>query len=393
MNILFLSQWFPFPADNGSKIRIYHLLEGLSQSHNVTLFSFYDPKSPPFDHTEPYPFCSDVQLIPWRPFDVSSRKAAVGFFSSSPRSLLDTHSPEMEQLISDAVSSGKVDLIIASQLTMASYYPVFGRVPAIFEEIELGLFIDQAFKGENWKRRLRAQLTWFKLRQYISRLLESFAACTVVSEQEYRIFTESIPRQAHKVEVFPNCISVADLQGKKVECDHPRLIFAGSFRYQPNYQAMQWFVGHVFPRIVKQIPNVELIITGDHANLPLPQAENITLAGYVNDIKSLVASCDVSLAPLWNGGGTRLKILEAMAIGTPVVATSKGAEGLLVQDGHHLLITDDPEKFAEHVVQLLNNKDLRDYLSTNALRLVQERYDWPVLMPKFLRLLENAISG
>ena len=104
---------------------------------------------------------------------------------------------------------------------------------------------------------------------------------------------------------------------------------------------MQWFVGRVFPLILEQIPDVELIITGDHANLPLPKTQNVTLAGYVDDIKSLVASCDVSLAPLWSGGGTRLKILEAMACGTSVVATSKGAEGLLVQNGRHLLITDE----------------------------------------------------
>ena len=156
---------------------------------------------------------------------------------------------------------------------------------------------------------------------------------------------------------------------------------------------MQWFIGNVFPLVLEQVPDAELIITGDHANLPLPQTKNITLAGYVDDIKSLVASCDVSLAPLWSGGGTRLKILEAMASGTPVVATSKGAEGLLVQNGQHLLIGDDPEKFAEHVVKLLNSKDLRDFLSANALKLIRDCYDWPVLMPAFLRLVENAVSG
>jgi glycosyltransferase involved in cell wall biosynthesis len=388
-----LSQWFPFPADNGSKIRIYHLLQGLSQVHNVTLFSFYDPKTNPLDRKEPYPFCAQVQLIPWKSYDAKSRKAALGFFSLSPRSLLDTHSPEMETMISNAVASRKFDLILASQLTMASYFPVFGGVPAIFEELELGLLMDQAFRGGNWMRRLRSQLTWFKLRQFLLRLLESYAACTVVSEQERQIFTEKLPSQAQKVEVLPNCISLDDFKGVHVDHNHCRIIYAGSFRYKPNYQAMQWFIGRVFPLVLQQIPEVELIITGDHANLPLPSLEHVKLAGYVDDIKSLVASCDVSLAPLWSGGGTRLKILEAMALGTPVVATAKGAEGLLVQHGRHLLIADEPEKFAEHVVQLLKNKDLRNQLSENALQLVKEHYDWPGLMPKVLRLVERAASG
>ncbi|MGZ9234682.1 MAG: glycosyltransferase, partial [Anaerolineales bacterium] len=91
--------------------------------------------------------------------------------------------------------------------------------------------------------------------------------------------------------------------------------------------------------------------------------------------------------------GTRLKILEAMAIGTPVVATSKGAEGLSVQNGHHLLMADEPESFAAHVVQLLKNKHSRDHISANALQLVKDYYDWPVLMPKLLGLVENAVAG
>ena len=393
MNILFLSRWFPFPADNGSKIRIFNLLKGLSQSHDVTLFSFYDPKELSIDPGARYPFCSQVQLVPWKPFESNSKKATIGLFSLSPRSLLDTHSPEMEVLISSAVASKKFDLIIASQLTMASYFPVFGGMPAIFEEIELGLFIDQAFKGDNWIRRLRLRLTWLKLQQYLLHLLDSFAACTVVSEPECRIFTENLPRHAHKVEVLPNGVNLEDFQGRKANGNQRRIIFSGSFRYQPNYDAMQWFVGKVFPLVLEQIPDVELIITGDHANLPLPQTKNITLAGYVDDIKSLVASCDVSLAPLWSGGGTRLKILEAMAMGIPVVATTKGAEGLLAQDGQHLLMGDEPEKFAEQVVKLLKNKDLRNTLTANALKLIRDCYDWHVLMPKLLRLVENVVSG
>jgi len=155
---------------------------------------------------------------------------------------------------------------------------------------------------------------------------------------------------------------------------------------------MQWFVREVFPLILKKVPDANLIITGDHANLPLPDMRNITLSGYVDDIKSLIASCNVSIAPIWSGGGTRLKILEAMAIGTPVVATSKGAEGLLVQDGKQILIADQPEKFAEHVIKILTDKELRDSLSANALQLIEENYDWKTIMPNFLRLLEMVVS-
>lgn len=393
MNILFLSQWFPFPADNGSKLRIYHLIKGLSREHTVTLFSFYDPHGPGPDQMAPYLCCADVRLVPWKPYNARSGRATLGFLSRTPRSLIDTYSPDMASMIREAASGKKFDLIIASQLTMASYYPNFGGIPAVFEEIELGLFLDQVSNNRSLMKRMRSLLTWVKHWQHLSRLLDSFAACTVVSEQEHLHFQKYFPRHIPKVQVIPNCVSLTDFAGIHTSRTPRRIIFAGSFRYQPNYQAMQWFVSQVFPLVLEKLPDVELIITGDHANLPLPSSHNITLAGHVADIKSLVASCEVSLAPLREGGGTRLKILEAMACGTPVVATTKGAEGLMVEPGRHLLVADTPEQFAECILQLLNDKELRDCISANALQRVLDHYEWSRTIPKFLHLVERAASG
>jgi polysaccharide biosynthesis protein PslH len=153
---------------------------------------------------------------------------------------------------------------------------------------------------------------------------------------------------------------------------------------------MQWFVTKVFPTILEQIPDVRLLITGDHAGLPLPAFSNILLTGYVDDIKPVIASSSISLAPLLRGGGTRLKILEAMALGTPVVATSKGAEGLGAVSGEHLLIADSPEDFACRVMQLLKNPNLHDHISKNGKRFVKEKYNWETAMPHFLQLVESA---
>ena len=132
---------------------------------------------------------------------------------------------------------------------------------------------------------------------------------------------------------------------------------------------------------------MRLFITGNHASKPLPPTRNVTLTGYVDDVRPLVARAWCSVVPLRIGGGTRLKILEAMALGTPVVATSKGAEGLDVRDGEHLLIADEPAAFAEQVVRLLRDADLRAALAANSRRLVAERYDWAIVMPKFLALV------
>lgn len=296
----------------------------------------------------------------------------------------------METLIRQSIASQKFDLVIASQLTMASYYPVFGGLPAIFEEIELGLYKDQAFYGGNWIQRIRLRLTWLKLKWYFLRLLDSFRVCTVVSEQERRIFSESFPNHCHKLEVFPNCVNMEEYEGLDQLPKKYQLVFSGSSRYLPNYHAVQWFLQQVYPLILEQDPRVQLVVTGEQRNLALPKAGNVILLGQVGDIKSLIASCCISIAPLWSGGGTRLKILEAMALGIPVVATSKGAEGLLVQHGEHLLIGDEPQTFADNVIRLLHDDDLRNRLSARAKQLIENHYDWSTKMPGFLGLVEKV---
>jgi glycosyltransferase involved in cell wall biosynthesis len=262
----------------------------------------------------------------------------------------------------------------------------------MFEEIEIGLFHDRAFSPDG-KIRLRQALTWFKLRTYLSQLLDSFQACTVASEQERRLVLRSFPRYKKQVAVIPNCLNVEEYENIRVDKRNNTLIFTGPFKYRANYEAMLWFVSEVFPLILERQPDAQLIVTGDHAGLPLPSTQNITLAGHVDDIKSLIASCSVSIAPLLSGGGTRLKILEAMALGTPVVATSKGAEGLDAQAGQHLLTADSPSDFAESVLELLQDGGKHQGLITNAQQLVREKYEWAVVIAAYLEVLEKISKG
>jgi glycosyltransferase involved in cell wall biosynthesis len=161
----------------------------------------------------------------------------------------------------------------------------------------------------------------------------------------------------------------------------------------PNYEAMVWFLGEVYPHVQAQVPEVKLTITGAPAQRRLPPAKNVNQTGFVDDVRPLIARAWGSLVPIHSGGGTRLKILEAMALGTPVVATSKGAEGLDVQAGQHLLIGDTPESFAREVVRLLMEPELRWHLVNNAAQLIREKYDWAVVMPRFLDLVEQVATA
>jgi polysaccharide biosynthesis protein PslH len=392
MRILFLSRWFPYPPNNGSKLRIYNLLRGLSQHHEIFFVSFSNNPEVSAPVVELQTICKGIRVVPWNPYSPKSLRARLGFFHPWPRSFLDTFSPQMAGAIKGALSSIDIDLVIASQIGTAAYSRYFMPKPALFEEIELGVLYDNVKYAKTLGNRLRNWLTWEKHRRFLSNLLPAFRACTVVSEQERNLLHNNIIDHGKtKIKVIPNCINLSDYDDVSEERKSEMLIFTGSFTYSANYEAMLWFVEKVFPIVRAQVPSVQLIISGDNGGRRLPSLENVKLAGFVSDIRPLISSAAISLAPIWTGGGTRLKILEAMALRTPVVATSKGAEGLDVQHGVHLLIADTPESYADAILQLLKNPGLCRKIGDNAYNLVKGKYDWAIVMPQFLDLVESPV--
>lgn len=392
MNILFLSGWFPYPPDNGSKLRISNLLQGLAKKHDITLLTFANLPVSNDAMTSARSLCREVHVVPWRPFKPTSIRARLGLFSLTPRSVVDTFSPEMKQAIDRAFSAKSYNLIIASQITTAGYAPFFRGVPAMFEESEVGTLYDRSANATSITFRLRYGMTWIKHRRYIARLLRYFRACTVVSEQERELLSRCAP-EFQFIRVIPNCIHLNEYPDQRAPVQPNTLIFTGSFRYFANHEAMVWFLSQVYPRIQAAIPDVRLTITGDHADLPLPRAGNVTLTGFVDKVQPLIGASSVGLAPIRQGGGTRVKILEAMALRTPVVATTKGAEGLDVRHDEHLLIADTPEDFSYQVVRLLQEPQLRRRLGDNGYHLVQEKYDWAVVMPRFIDFVESIVRA
>ena len=163
---------------------------------------------------------------------------------------------------------------------------------------------------------VRSKFTLMKLTFYLRGLLPHFVSCTVVSESEGELLRRMVPNYK-SIQVIPNFINVADYTEDRRAPETNTLIFTGFFQYRANYEAMKWFSEQVYPRIQASVPQVRLTITGDHRNLPLPFAHGVIMTGFVNNVRPLVASSWASLAPIQSGGGTRLKILEAMALRAP----------------------------------------------------------------------------
>jgi glycosyltransferase involved in cell wall biosynthesis len=172
------------------------------------------------------------------------------------------------------------------------------------------------------------------------------------------------------------------------------MVFTGTMDYRPNVDATRWFVREVFPRVRRRVPGAEFYVVGANpspAVRALAEVTGVTVTGAVEDVRPFVAGSRVYVVPLRVGGGTRLKVLEAMASGIPMVSTGLGCEGLEVQPDTHYLRADEPESFAEAVAQILLGERDASAMVKSARRLAEERYDWQVLCPALATVLPSAV--
>jgi glycosyltransferase involved in cell wall biosynthesis len=393
VRILFLSRWLPYPPDNGAKIRVLNVLAQLGSEHDIDLLSFAgstdrideDVRASLAEH------CRSVQVLPYPGFRPTSARAITALLSPRPRSLVDTHSPAMHAAASAA--AGRSDLIVASELDMVPYAVALPGVPALLEELELSHYLDPVRQATSVSERVRPMLTALKLRAYLRRAMSRFAACTVVSERERRNLRQLVPGY-RPVSVIPNALDLSRYQGPFDRPEPNQLVFPGALTFEANRDAAEYFLGSVLPLVAAAEPSVAVRITGrtDGVDLStLPAHPAVEYTGYVPDIRPVIARSWAAVVPLRVGGGTRLKILESMALGTPVVATSKGAEGLDAVDGQDILIADDPTAFADKLIALMRSPELRARLAAGGRRLVESRYDWRAV-GRELRAIVDSIA-
>ncbi len=395
MKILFCSRWFPYPPDNGSKIRVFNLIKQLSSRHEVYLVSFTSEKLPDERVAAIRHYCQGLDVAYYKPFRPGRLKALLGFFSRRPRSVVDTYQIEMQRLVERVGRERSFDAVVASQSDMALYALALPNLPKIFEEVELTTLYERFVTERRPLKKLRNGLTWWKLSRYMAGLLRAFDGCTVVSETE-REWVLQVSSGYDPIGIVPNGVDVAHYAKDFGFPEADTLVYSGALTYDANFDAVDFFLREVFPLIQAKRPQTKLFITGKLDNVPidrLPANSGVVFTGYLNDIRPRVARSWVSIVPLRIGGGTRLKILEALALGTPVVATSKGAEGLDLAPGRDLLIADDPSDFAAAVLRLLQDAKLREILSNNG-RLAIKKYDWHTIGQNFCDFVEKiAVRG
>lgn len=261
-------------------------------------------------------------------------------------------------------------------------------------------FIKQIDLYKNPLIRLARKRVAVKFKELEFNMISKFDHLIVVSSVDRDIYiSKGVPE--NKIDIIPNgvdCNYFDPLKlDNKVTIDQPNILFMGTLSYQPNEIAIKTYLQHIHPITKKEVPEIKFYVIGKNCPEWLKKHSKIDnsveILGFVEDIRPYIQNADVCIAPLTAGSGTRLKILEYMAMSKPVVSTTIGAEGLKVENNKNILIADDWSEFTDKIIELLNDEERAKTIGVNGRKLVEEKYDWKKITEKQMRVYEKLLEG
>jgi glycosyltransferase involved in cell wall biosynthesis len=373
-----------WPPTAGGRLRSYHMLAELSRRHRLSIVTTHAPGDDPATLRNRLPAAESVLSVP----HAAPKQGSAGFalalarswMSPLPVDVLRWRAPGVGQAVVERLREQPPDLIVADFLLAVANMPRRLAVPVLLFQHNVEHRIWQrlcAVERRPWRRTLLS-VEWRKLRRYEARACRAAATTVTVSDADAADLAALAPRA--RVTSIPTGVDTAYFRPDGVPEEPGTLVFTGSMDWYPNEDAVVHLLESILPKICAAIPGVTLRVVGRNPSTRLramaAATRGVTVTGTVADVRPYVASAAVYVVPLRVGGGTRLKILEACAMGKAVVSTSVGAEGLPLGDGQHFVAADTPAAFADAVTTLLRDAARRRALGAAARRLVETHHSW-----------------
>jgi glycosyltransferase involved in cell wall biosynthesis len=395
MRLLVLANVVPYPPHGGIHARIFNLLRRVARRHDVTLGCHSwgeDDQDGAAWLTR-----NGIRTLTGRVYPADWRRHA----APALRALVAGRPPEVAQYqaaeVRALVARERFDIVQVEETILAPYATSLPRAHAARTLI---VFHNVHFVQEQRIARLeptRRERLWRRanaamMRRYEPAVAARFDRAVAVSDADAALLRAARPGLA--IDVLPNGVDTA-LRPLPPPQGPPTLVFVGTLNYRPCADAVVWLVETILPRVRRQIPDCAVAIVG---KLPPPEVlalagPGVTVTGYVPDVAPYYQRATLAVAPLRAGGGSRLKILEAMAFGRPVVSTTIGAEGLHVADGENILLADAPEAFAAAIARLLGDAALAGRLARAGRRFVEAHHDWDTIAARQLDIYDEMMAS
>jgi glycosyltransferase involved in cell wall biosynthesis len=395
MKILIACKEFPHSKVIGGPILIYNRLKHLSKNHTVSLTAFCQPGDEKYIPSV-QPFCHDLRLVPLPPRR-SPLKTAVDFFTSAvPHYFLRVHdSKEMARTIAEMVKKDGYDFVIAEYSVMGQFLhnnpdlPPTKRIMSVHECYYLARL--KSFRHHKFGlNKLKEAINLKGLKKYefdMYRNADKVLTLTAQGKDELLAIDPDLD-----ISIVPHGVDVENFSYSPQTEEENTIVFLGNYLHYPNVDAVLYFHEEIWPRLKIAVPELRFYVVGQS---PPPEItrlasdKSIVVTGTVDDVMPYLKRGKIFICPVRLGGGFRGKILEAMAIGRPVVSTPLGAEGIPASDGKNIILADNPNDFVKGITDLLTNTPLYRSIQENARKLMEDRYAWDKGVARLEAVLEE----
>lgn len=392
MRILYVSQIIPYPPHGGVLQRGYNLLRELAREHDVHLLAFHHPDE--LHSGEPLQracealasFCREVEYFElWPKRSALHKFLALGLAALHPLpfSVLAQRNETLSRRIAGLCGGANPpDILHLDTVALAPYAAGCGHVPAVLthHNIESRLMERRAAHERGTLQRFYVEAQARRLRRYELDVCGQFPLNITVSAADASLLEEICP--GARTCVVPNGVDTDYFQPRR-SAETPAVVFTGGMNMFANRDAVEWFLGDIWPLVKAKVPGVRFFAIGQRPSQRVLDAarhdEAVVAPGHVADVRPWVAQAAVYVVPMRVGGGTRLKVLDAMAQGKAIVTTSLGAEGIEASNDAHFILADDARSFAATVVDLIGRPDRRREMGDAARVRVESHYSWRIL--------------
>ncbi|MGJ5813866.1 glycosyltransferase family 4 protein [Paludibaculum fermentans] len=399
MRILNITNQVPYPPMSGATLRVYNILRRIARKNQVYVAAFRDTDSEPEGADHLRRFCQEVVTVKRKTLR-DSMHLGVAFASllqGDPPELRLVFCKELAQEIRRLAEQIEFDVIVIDHGSMGMYVDALPehlrkRAVWILHDIDFEKFKQIARIEQDKVAKARAWVHAATMRRWQPAFASRFGACVVMSEADRRLLL--LTNADLSVAVSPNGVDTEYCRPLPGNGDSNEMLLIGNMAYQPNIDAAVYFCKEVLPLIRKDVADAKARIVGINAGATVRGLEGngIFVTGGVPEVEPYYKKAKVCVVPLRAGSGTRLKVLEAMAFGRPVVSTSIGCEGLGVVDGEHILLADGSKRFAEQSIKLLTQNELRMRIASSARQFVVASYDWNIIADKLMVDLEGLMG-
>ena len=387
MKILFAANRFPYPPYRGDKLKIYHLAKRLAAKHELHLITFIEDKSDLQYLPQLRKIFKEIHLVPL-PKMRSYWNCVTAFFRSEPFQVRYFASAAMSRKIDDLLEQHRFDAVHVQHLRMAQFWNKRKHVPRLLDLPDAySLYWHRRIKSKQGLRRSFIY-TEFKRVYHYEQIIRDFDKALVCSNEDRKYLQEE--HHLYNVNILPNGVDLTVFSGEQHRYEQDKVIlFTGNMDYAPNVDAVDYFATDIFPQILEKFPDVRFVIAGQRPVKKVLQlaSDNITVTGFVKDLGEMYRKASIVVAPLRFGAGTQNKVLEAMAMGVPVVSHNIGFNGLNIKSGEGVVLASTSGEFVQCCMALLESESQRRTIGAKGREVVYEQFDWDTIATR----LENYL--